>query len=93
MPTGVGDFRDMDKVKGHGQEKHKDGDGEVNPLYVVERALVGELEEDVGAEDGRDDGADAIEGLRDVDADLRVARRAAHWTPPLARGLQPRPTA
>lgn len=71
----------MRKVEGGGKKKDKDGDGEVDPLHVGEGVLVAKVEEDVGAEDGRDDGADAVEGLGDVDANLGESRRAAYCTP------------
>lgn len=64
----------------HGcQEKDKDDNGQVNPLYVLESLLIAEVEEDVRAKDGGNDGTDSIEGLGDVDSDLRILGWAANW--------------
>lgn len=48
-------------------------------MYVGERRVVTEFEEDIGAQDGGDDGADTVEGLRQVDSDLGIFRWAAHY--------------
>lgn len=70
--VGVGDLGDLGHEEAKGQDEDEDGDGEVDPLDVLQGGLVVKGEEDVGAQDGGDDGADGVEGLGDVDADLGV---------------------
>jgi hypothetical protein len=78
----VGDFRDGREVEDHGEEEDEAGYGEVDPLHVAEGSGVFAcVQEDyVGAEDGGDDGADAVEGLGEVDTEFGVARRTTDWT-------------
>lgn len=70
----LGDVRDEED---EGKDEHEDRDREVDPLHVLQRLYVVEVEEDVGAQDGGHDRADAIEGLGDVDSDFGVLGRAA----------------
>lgn len=64
------------------KQENKDGDGEVDPLYAFKgiHAVRGIREEDVGAEDGTDDGAYCVEALGDVDADFSEVGWAADCT-------------
>lgn len=84
----VGDLGDVGDPEDDGEAPDKDGDGDVDPLDVLHGALAGEVEEDVGAHDGGDDGADAVEGLSDIDADLRVLGRAADGDVRVRGGLK-----
>lgn len=82
--VGVGDLGDDGQEEDDGEDEDEDGDGQVHPLHVAQRLGVVEGEEDVRAQHGRHDGADAVEGLRDVDTDFRVSRRSAHCMSVLA---------
>jgi hypothetical protein len=77
--TSIGDLRDSGEEEKGRQEKDKDNDRQVNPLYVLESLLVTEVEEDVRAKNGGDDGANSVESLGNVDSNLRVLRWAADW--------------
>lgn len=73
-------IRDLGNVrheKDEGEDENEDRDREVDPLHVLQRLCVVEVEEDVGAQDGGHDRADAIEGLGDVDSDFGILGRAA----------------
>lgn len=86
--VGVGDLGDGGEEEDDGEEQHEDGDREVDPLDVGQGAGVVKGEEDVGAEHGRDDGADAVEGLAQVDADLGVLGRSADGDVRVGRRLE-----
>lgn len=75
----VGDLRDGRKEEDSCQTKDKDSDREVHPLHALEGtdAVSGVGKENKRGERGGDDSADAIEGLSEVDTDLRVLRRTA----------------
>lgn len=68
------------EVEYYSQHVDEDRDGEVHPLHVLERlgALAHVDEENVGAENRRNDRSNTIESLREVDAQLRVLWRTAH---------------
>lgn len=68
------------EVEYYSQHVDEDRDGKVYPLHVLERlrALAHIDEENVGAEDGRNDRSNTIESLREVDAQLGVLWRTAH---------------
>lgn len=61
------------------QENAKAGNGKVDPLHVAQSLLgLSDVHKDyVGAEYRSNDGANSIEGLRQVDTEFRVARRTA----------------
>lgn len=80
----LGDVRDEED---EGEDEHKDRDREVDPLHVLQRLYVVEVEEDVGAQDGGHDRADAIEGLGDVDSDFGILGRAADCSEPRSAHL------
>lgn len=56
-------------------------------MHVLQRLDVVEVEEDVGAQDGGHDRADAIEGLGDVDSDFGVLGRSADCSEPRSAHL------
>lgn len=72
----LGDIRDEEYPR---ETEDEDPDRQVDPLHALQGgdAVVCRGEEGVGAEDGADDGADGVEGLREVDADFGVAGWAA----------------
>lgn len=74
----LGDIRDEEYAR---ETENEDPDGQVDPLHALQSrdAVVCRCEEGVGAEDGADDGADGVEGLREVDADFGVAGWTADW--------------
>lgn len=74
----VCDLGEFDQVKDDGEDEDEDGDGRVYPLDVLKGDFLIEDEKDIRAEDGGNDGADAIEGLSDVDSDFGVAGWPAH---------------
>lgn len=74
----IRDLRDSGQPENNSQSPDKDSDGEVDPLHVRKGGLVVEVEEDIRAHEGGDDGADTVEGLGQVDAHLGVTRRTAH---------------
>lgn len=76
--VGIGDLGDVDEEEDGGEQEDEDADGEVDPLHALERVdvVARVLEEDVGAQHGADDGADGLDGLGQVDAQLRVLGRA-----------------
>lgn len=78
-PTGISNFWDPRKEEEEGEEEHEDRNSEVDPLDVLDGALIAKVEENVGTEDGGDNTADTIEGLRNVDADLRIPWWAANY--------------
>jgi hypothetical protein len=47
-------------------------------LHVGESIFIAEGEEDIGAENGGNDCADTVEGLRNVDSNFGVARGTAN---------------
>lgn len=71
--TGVSDFRNIRKEKQGRKQKHKDGDGKIDPLDVFQRAGVTKVEEDVRAQNWGNDSPDAIESLGNIDSDLGVS--------------------
>lgn len=73
----IGDLGDVRDEEDEGEDENEDRDREVDPLHVLQRLHVVEVEEDVGAQDGGHDRADAIEGLGDVDSNFGVLGRAA----------------
>jgi len=77
--VGVGDFGDRRDEEDEREEEDEDADGHVHPLHVLDGGLVVEGEEHVGAQHGRDHGADSIEGLGDVDTDLGVLWGTTHY--------------
>lgn len=78
------------KVEYDSEYINEDRDGEIYPLHVLERlgALAHIDKEDVGPENGRNDSANTIESLGEVDAQLRVLWRSTHsnW-PPVSRPI------
>lgn len=68
------DFRDIRVQENDGQDEDEEGDGEVHVLDVGEVIVINILEEDVGGEDGADDGSDTVQSLRDVETDFGVLR-------------------
>jgi hypothetical protein len=84
----IGDLRDLGQPEDNSQCPDKDSDGEVNPLNIGQGRLVVKVEEDVRAHERCDDGADAIEGLGQVDAHFGVARGAAHSDVWVSGGLK-----
>lgn len=72
LHVGIGDFGDDGHVEDKGQHEYETGDREVDPLYVLQGLLVREGEEDIGTEDGGDNGTDAVKRLGGVDSDLRI---------------------
>ena len=73
--VGVGDFRDRCEKEDYGEEEDKGRDAEINPLdggegFAARRANV--FEDDVGGQHGRDDGADGLEGLGEVEPHFAV---------------------
>lgn len=75
----IGNLRDGGHEKAESQDEDEDGNGEVDPLHVLQSGFVVKGEEDVGAQDGGNHGADCIEGLGNVDSDFRVLRRPANY--------------
>ena len=45
--TRICNLRDVRKIKCGGQEKDKDGDGDVNPLHIVKSFFIAKLEKNV----------------------------------------------
>lgn len=76
--TSICDLGNIGQEEQACQEEDKDDNGQVNPLYVLESLFVTEVEEDVRAKDGGNDGTDSVEGLGDVDSDLRILWWAAN---------------
>ncbi len=74
----LGDIRDEKYAR---ETEDEDPDGQVDPLHALQGldVVVCRCEEDVGAQDGADNGADRVEGLGKVDADFGVAGWAADW--------------
>jgi hypothetical protein len=85
--VGVRDLGDSRKEEDDAQEADEAGDGEVHPLDVLQGALIIEGEEDVGTQYRSNDCTDAVEGLRDVDAEFGVPRRTADCTSGQQRDL------
>lgn len=77
--TSICDLGDLGEEEQSCQEKDKDDNRQVNPLYVLESLLVAEVEEDVRAKNGGNDGTDSVESLGDVDSELRILWWAADW--------------
>lgn len=84
------DLRDRRKVEDERQDEDEDGDGEIGPLDVLQAGIriVDGIEEDVGAQDRRDDGPDPVERLRDIDPDLAVLGRTADGQIRVCRRLE-----
>lgn len=80
--VGVRDLGDVGHEENKSEDEDEDRDGEVDPLHVLQRLYVVEVKEDIGPQDGGHHRADAIEGLRDVDPDLRVLGRATDCKAP-----------
>ena len=76
----VGDFWDRREVEDNGKKEYEACNCQIHPLDILECAGVigGFQEENVGAENGSDDGADTVEGLGDVDAEFCIPRRSTH---------------
>ena len=62
------------------EQEAETSNGEVNPLHVLQGflALSHADEDDIRPKDWRNNGADAVEGLGDVDSELRVSRGSAN---------------
>jgi hypothetical protein len=84
----VGHLGYVAEIEDAGQQEDEARDGQVHPLHVLQGAVVVEGEEDVRPQHGRDDGADAVEGLRDVDAHLGELWRAADGDVRVRRRLE-----
>lgn len=89
--VGVGDFGDRREEEDDGEEEDKDGDAEINPLdgregFAAWRADI--FEDDVGGQHGRDDGADGLEGLGEVESHFAVFRGPARGDEGVRRGLE-----
>lgn len=91
--TRVSNFWDIGHEEQKGKQEHEYGDGKIDPLHIFQCTLVTKGEEDIGAQDGGNDGADAVEGLGNIDSYLGVSWRTAHCrttkldlTPPGATG-------
>lgn len=78
LHIGIRNLRDIRQVKDTSQKEHKDGDRSIHPLDILQRPLIVEGEEDIGSQHGRDHGADAVEGLREVDAGFGELGGSAH---------------
>lgn len=78
MFSRTGHFWDDGEIEYDCEAEYEYGDGEVDPLDGFQRgdAVGCVLEEDVGTEDRRDDGASGLNGLCDVDTELCVPRGA-----------------
>ena len=78
------------QVKDHCQEEDEAGNSEVHPLHVLQRGRVicRLQEEHIGAKNGGNDCANAIERLRNVDTQLSISRRTADGDVRVCSSLQ-----
>lgn len=78
---GIRDLRYSREIEHYSQKKDKTRDCKVHPLHVLQRSstITNVLEEGVGSEDRRNDSPDSIEGLREVDAYLRIPGWTTHY--------------
>lgn len=69
---GVRDFREGGKEEEDDEQGDEAGDAEICPLHVFEALLGvdGVSEEDARGEEGSDEGADSLDALAEVEADL-----------------------
>lgn len=67
------------QVKHDSEQKHKAGNSEIDPLHILQRALVvaNMVEDDERPDHRRDNRANTVESLREVDTNLRVLWRTA----------------
>ena len=73
----VCDFGDAGEEEDEREEEDEGRDAEVGPLHGCEGVWVRRFEEHAGREQGRHDGADGLEGLREFEAEFGVARGTA----------------
>lgn len=75
----IGYLGDHRQEEGNPEDEDEDGDGNIDPLDIPQRIFITKGEEHIRTQDGGDHGADAIEGLRDVDSELGVLGRPADY--------------
>ena len=87
---GIGDLRNSGEEEERGEREAKASNGKVNPLHILQRllALPYADKDDIGAEDWSDDSADSIEGLGNVDSELRISRRSTDGNVGVGGGLE-----
>jgi hypothetical protein len=92
--VGVGDLRNGSEVEDNGEDTDEASNTKVDPLNSLERLAVGTdvLEDDLSSEDGSNDGANSLNGLRQLETELGVLGRTANSNVRVGRSLESRQT-
>jgi hypothetical protein len=86
--VGVSDLGDGREEEDDGEAEDEGRDAEVGPLDGGEGVVVDVLEEDARGEEGRNDGAYGLEGLREFETELRESGGTAGGDEGVSGGLE-----